>query len=97
MIDAGDIYVADLNEEHRRRVLVVSVDRFNCLASRALVAPELPGLVADSDFPWRVVVDGAVFAVDRLRSLPLARLLQRADRAPAAAMDQIRQVLRTIM
>ena len=41
MSEAGDIYLADLDEERRRRVLVVSNARFNRAAERVLVAPEL--------------------------------------------------------
>ena len=43
MTDAGDIHLADLNEECRRHVLVVSNRRFNRLSGRVLVAPELRG------------------------------------------------------
>lgn len=96
MIDAGDICLADLHEEHRRRVLVVSTERFHRLASRVLVAPELFGEAEGVAFPWRVTVDDAVYAVDRLRSLPIDRLLGRVDRAPGTLVEQIRQVLRRI-
>ena len=43
MIEAGDVHLADLNEERRRHVLVVSNGRFNRLSGRALVAPEITG------------------------------------------------------
>ena len=54
MIEAGDIHFADLNEEVRRRVLVVSNARFNSLAGRAMVAPE----ILDSAGTGRVPVEG---------------------------------------
>ena len=44
-------------------------------------------------FPWRVLVGDAVFAVDLLRSLPVERLLDHVDHAPAAAMAIVRRAL----
>ena len=96
MIDAGDIYLADLNEDLRLRVLVVSNERFHRLAGRVLVAPELPLLPDDVAFPWRVTVDDTTFAVDLLRSVPAERLLERVNRAPAGVVKQVEQVLRRI-
>ena len=90
MIEAGDIYLADLHEERRQRVLVVSNARFNRSADRVLVAPELWGEPDEVPFPWRVLLDDAVFAVDLLRSLPVDRLLDRTDRAPHATMMIVR-------
>jgi len=57
VIEAGDIYLADSNEDRRLRVLVVSNERFHRLAGRVLVAPELALLPGDVTFPWRVTVD----------------------------------------
>lgn len=96
MTDAGDIYLADLNEERRRRVLVVSSRRFHQLSGRVLVAPQIDSDPDEVAFPWRIQVDGVVYAVDLLRSLAVERLLDRTDRAPAPAMDATRRALRTI-
>jgi len=93
MTDAGDIWLADLNDERRRRVLVLSSARFHRLAGRALVAPELPGPPDDRPFPWRIEVEGTVYAVDLLRSLPTERLLERVDRLPAPAVAAARRAL----
>lgn len=93
MSDAGDVHLADLNEERRRHVLVVSNRRFHELSGRALVAPELFGPPEEIPFPWRVEVDGLVFGIDLLRSVPVDRLLDRTGRAPAAAMRSVRQAL----
>jgi mRNA-degrading endonuclease toxin of MazEF toxin-antitoxin module len=93
MIDAGDIHLADLNEERQRRVLVVSNRRFHDLSARVLVAPEMFGGPDDVPFPWRVQLDDAVFAVDLLRSVPVARLLERTGRVPVATMDATRRAL----
>lgn len=95
-MDCGDIYLADLNEERRRRVLVVSNARFHRHAERALVAPELFGEPDEVPFPWRVTVDDIVFAVDFVRGIPLARLLERTDRAPHTAMRAVRRALQQI-
>jgi mRNA-degrading endonuclease toxin of MazEF toxin-antitoxin module len=96
VIDAGDIHLADLNEEHRRRVLVISNDRFHRASGRVLVAPEIYGPPDEVPFPWRVQVDTAVYAVDLARSLPVDRLLDRTDRAPSAAMSAVRRALLNI-
>ena len=93
MIEAGDIYLADLNEERRRPLLVVSNARFNRSADRVLVAPEISGEPVEAPFPWRVSVDDAVFAVDLLRSIPAGRLLERTDRAPFATMLIVRRAV----
>jgi mRNA-degrading endonuclease toxin of MazEF toxin-antitoxin module len=92
-MDAGDIHLADLDEERRRRVLVVSNSRFSSLSGRALVAPEILGGPDEVAFPWRVQIDDGVYAIDLLRSLPTARLLERVDRAPAAVMGLVRRAL----
>lgn len=93
MITAGDIRLADLNEERRRRVLVISNDRFNRVSGRVLVAPELLGDADDVPFPWRVEIDEAVYAIDLVRSIPADRILDRTDRAPASAMNLVRRTL----
>ncbi len=93
MIETGDIYIADLNDEVRRRVLVISNARFNTLSNRVLVAPECPIDPDAVQFPWMVPIDGAVYAVNLLRSLSADRLLDRISRAPADAMRSVRQAL----
>lgn len=93
MIDAGDIHLADLSEEVRRRVLVLSNARFNSLSGRALIAPEVIGQPDEVPFPWRLVVDSTVYAVDLARTMPIGRLLERVDRAPAAVVSQARRTL----
>ena len=47
MIQPGDIYLADLNEEVRRRVLVVSNARFANASGRAVVIPEIVGPIEE--------------------------------------------------
>jgi mRNA-degrading endonuclease toxin of MazEF toxin-antitoxin module len=96
MINAGDIHLADLNEERRRRVLVISNNRFHRASSRVLVAPEFIGTPDEVPFPWQVQVDDAVYAVDLMRSLAADRLLDRIDRAPVAAMAEVRRALLNI-
>ncbi len=89
----GDIYLADLNEEIRRRVLIASNSRFNRTAGRAVVIPEIFGEPDAVPFPWRVTVDDATFAVDLLRTIPVERLLQRIGQVPHPAMIQIRRAI----
>jgi mRNA-degrading endonuclease toxin of MazEF toxin-antitoxin module len=96
MTNAGDIHLADLNEERRRRVLVISNARFERVSGRVLVAPEIIGEPDEVPFPWRVQIDDAVFAVDLVRSVPAERLLKRTDRAPATAMAVVRRALLNI-
>jgi mRNA-degrading endonuclease toxin of MazEF toxin-antitoxin module len=48
MIDIGDIHLADLNEEHRRLVVVVSTNQFHQGSGRALVAPQGLGPIPSS-------------------------------------------------
>ena len=96
MINTGDIHLADLNEERRRRVLVISTERFHRLSDRAIVAPEVFGEPDEVPFPWRVQIDDGVYAVDLVRSLPIDRLLDRTDRATATAMAVVRRALLNI-
>jgi mRNA-degrading endonuclease toxin of MazEF toxin-antitoxin module len=93
VIRCGDIHLADLNDEVRRPVLIVSNDRFNAVSGRVLVAPAVPVEIDEVLFPWRVRVDDSVYAVDLVRSLPTTRLLERIDRAPVAAMSSVRRAL----
>jgi len=93
MIDAGDVHLADLDEERRRQVLVVSNRQFHQLSGRVLVAPQLLGDRDEVPFPWRVDVDGALFAVDLMRSMPTERLRDRTGRASAEAMRAVRRAI----
>lgn len=95
-MDLGDIYRADLNEERSRRVVVLSASRFASLSGRAIVVPELGGPPDEVSDPWRIMIDGHVFAVDHIRSIPAARLLDRVGRAPAGAVNEIRRALRAL-
>lgn len=93
MICSGDIHLADVNDEVRRRVLVVSNDRFNTVSGRALVAPKVPVEVDEVLFPWRVRIGDAVYVVDLAQSFANTRLLERIDRAPVATMASVRRAL----
>ena len=96
MIDFGDIHLADLNEEGRRLVLVVSTSRFHQLSGRALVAPQAMGPKREVPPPWRIQVDGIEFAFDTMRTVWLDRLLERVDRTPASATRAVRRAVRSI-
>ncbi|HMQ25367.1 MAG TPA: hypothetical protein PKA98_05225, partial [Acidimicrobiales bacterium] len=84
-----------LPEETRARY-DLSSHRFARLSHRVLVAPEVFGAPDDVPFPWRIEVDGAVFAVDLLRSLSADHLLEQTGRAPADAVRRARQALHAI-
>lgn len=95
-MDVGDVYRADLNEELPRLVVVLSASRFSSLSGRAVVVPALGGPPDEVPDPWRIVIDGTVFAVDHTRSIPVARLVDRVGRAPTAAVNDLRRALRAI-
>lgn len=95
MIHAGDIHLADLRDERRWVVLVLSNDRFHRISERVLVAP---GIEVDDEVlpPWNLRVEGDVFVLDLLRSIPAARLLRRTGRASSLDLDRARRTLRLI-
>lgn len=96
MIDAGDIHLADLNEEVRRRVLVISNVRFHRLSGRVFVVPEILAPPDDVPDPWRIEIADGVYGVDLTRSMPITRVLERVDRAGAGDMVAVRRALRAI-
>ena len=96
MIQAGDIHLTHLNDEVRRRVLVLSNARFNSMSGRVIVAPEVPVDPDEILFPWMVAIDAAIYSIDLMRSVPTNRLLKRTDRAPSAAMAAARRALLNI-
>ncbi len=97
MIEAGDIHLADLNQERRLPVLVVSSSRFTRLSGRAIVAPALPGEPDEMPFPWRIEAEGHVFAIDLVRSIPTGQLLDRVGRATPTVAASVQRVLRHIL
>ncbi len=96
MTDLGDIHLADLNEERRRRVLIASASKFNRMAGRVVVIPEVLGEADQIPFPWRIEIDDTVFAVDMLRTLAVDRLLERTGRASHETMSRVRGAIRQI-
>ena len=97
MIETGDIYVADVGQEQRRHVLVISNSRFHRLSGRVIVAPALPGEPDEVPFPWRIEAEGMVFAVDLLRSIPAERLLEHVGRVTPSVASEVQRVTRHIM
>lgn len=96
MIHAGDIHLADLHDERRWSVLVMSNDRFHHVSERVLIAPGIE--VADDEMlpPWVITVGGEAFALDLLRSIPSSRLLERTGRASSVDVQRARHALRQI-
>ena len=77
-------------------MLVLSNDRFHRMSERVLVAPAIE---VDGDevlAPWNIIVEGDVFALDLLRSIPAARLLQRTGRASSVDLERAQRALRLI-
>lgn len=97
MIEAGDIHLADLNQERRLPVIVVSSGKFTRLSGRAIVAPAIPGEPDEVPFPWRIEAEGHVFAIDLVRSIPAERLLERVGRATPTVAASVQRVLRHIL
>lgn len=96
MIETGDIYLADLNAEALRPVLVLSNSRFTAASERALVAPRWLGPTTGLLRPWRVKVGDQVFAVDGLVSVATERLVERVGQAPFPAVLAARRALQAI-
>jgi hypothetical protein len=96
MIDAGDIYIADIGRERRTPVLVLSVADFTLVSRRVLIAPAHVGQQTAELPPWHIPIDGRVFSVDRARTVRADRLLDRVGRAPASAALRARRAIRAI-
>ncbi|MDJ0768989.1 MAG: hypothetical protein QNJ12_09350 [Ilumatobacter sp.] len=77
MSEPGDIYLAELNDEQRHRVMVASSSRFAQLSGRVLVAPEIVAPPDGVPFPWRIETEDGAFAVDLMLTIPAERLLER--------------------
>lgn len=97
MIESGDIYLADLKQEARLPVLVVSSNKFTRLSGRAVIAPGVPGEPDEMPFPWRIKAEGHVFAIDLLRSIPADRLLERVGRVTPTVASSVQRVMRHIL
>lgn len=96
MIDAGDICVAELRDQRRRQVLVLSNERFHGMSGRVLVAPEI-GVGDDEALdPWTIRVGGAGYAVGLMRSLPADRILDRVGRLSSADRSRAQRAVRFI-
>jgi mRNA-degrading endonuclease toxin of MazEF toxin-antitoxin module len=97
MIESGDIHLADLHQQRRIPVLVMSDGKFTRLSGRAIVAPAVPGKPDNVPFPWRIEAEGHVFAIDLLRSIPTDRLMERVGRVTPAVAASVQRVSRHIL
>ena len=94
---AGEIWLADVGDEQRRLVYVISDDRFQVLADRALVAPVLDEMPSASR-PWHVAVLGQrAIAVNLLATTPVERLLERIDTAGHETLRRVRHAVHAIV
>ena len=90
--EAGDIYLADLNDEQRGCVLVVSTARFHDLSGRAIVVPASH----QRPFPWRIEHRDDTFAIDLLQTISIDRLLEKVGTAPDEIRRRAQQTIRLI-
>ncbi|MGD9752722.1 MAG: type II toxin-antitoxin system PemK/MazF family toxin [Acidimicrobiia bacterium] len=95
-MESGDVYLADVGNERRVHVVVLSNGEYNRRAGRVVVAPRLDGPPDAVPSPWRVTDGQQVYAVDFLLSLAASRLLEPVGRVSDPALRRIRQVLRRI-
>ena len=93
---AGEIWLADRGDERRRHVFVISDDRFQRLAERAIVAPILE-VRPDPAGPWHIPLEERTIAVNLQTTLPLERLLERVGRAGSETLRQVRHAARAIV
>ena len=92
---AGEIWLADRGDERRRLVFVVSDDRFQRLAERAVVAPILDEQ-PERPSPWHVPVGERTIAVNQMATVSIERLLERADVADSEVLRRVRHAVRAI-
>lgn len=96
MIEQGDIWLAELGDEIRRAVFIVSDARFHQGSARAFVAPLLEMREDAVLRPWRLRHGRQVIALDFLRSVELTRLLERIDAVPVATIRRAQRLVRAI-
>ena len=89
----GDIWLADIGAEQRRAVYVVSDERFNRLAERAIVAQVLSRPSDRTTPPWWIAHGESVIALDRLSSLSVERLLERRERADNTTVRAVQRAI----
>ena len=92
---AGEVWLADRGDERRRLVFVISDDRFQRLAERAIVAPVLDQ-APDRPSPWLVPLDRRTIAVNHMATVPVDRLLERVGTAHSETLRQVRHAVRAI-
>ena len=97
MIEPGDLFMVDLNEERHRRVLVVSQARFNRLSGRVLVAPTIKLAVSARHAPWHIHIGDDWFALHLIRSIAAERLTKSVGRAPADTVAAVRRAVTEIL
>jgi mRNA-degrading endonuclease toxin of MazEF toxin-antitoxin module len=93
---AGEIWLADRDDERRRVVFVISDDRFQRLAERAVVAPVLDE-IPEPRRPWQITFAAdRVIAVNQLAILPVERLLERVGEANHETLRRVRHAVLAI-
>jgi hypothetical protein len=93
LIDAGDIYLADLGFEQRHPVVVLSPASISRIAGRIVVAPAALGPADEVPSPWRI--DG--FAIDLMTTTSPERLLTHSGRIEARGLRQMLVAARQLL
>jgi mRNA-degrading endonuclease toxin of MazEF toxin-antitoxin module len=93
VIDAGDIYLADLGLEQRHPVVILSPASASRIAGRVVVAPAVLGSVDEVPSPWRI--DG--FAIDMMTTTLPERLLTQTGRAEARSLRRMLVAARQLL
>jgi len=92
MIAQCENSIADLNQEVRLPVLVLSNRQFHQLTGWALVAPK----VQTVPHPWRIDHAGETYAVDLARTVSLDNLGEVVATASVSAQNRAMRALRFI-
>jgi mRNA-degrading endonuclease toxin of MazEF toxin-antitoxin module len=93
VIDAGDVYLADLGLEQRHPVVVLSASSVSRIAGRVVVAPATNGEIDEVPSPWRI--DG--FAIDMMTTTLPERLLTKTGRVEFRALRRMLVAARQLL
>jgi len=77
--EPGSVWVADLGDEARTSVMVLSQSRFNGVGISVVVAPAVIGELGRTPPTWIDDGEGTLYAVEHLVTTPAERLLELLD------------------
>lgn len=79
IFEPGSVWVADLGDETRTSVMVLSQSRFNRIGTTVVVAPAVVGELARTPPTWIDGGSGTLYAVEHMVATPAERLLESLD------------------